>query len=235
MILHLTPRGHRAQGRLSKCFSCLSASFAAAFRADLPYFSMTLSAKTGDDVYPAQRAPRAIAKQNERTRRLRRRRNAEGKKLKWNEVGGDQIKYGLRYIPGNVLKSFFIPAFSDSTKRSGGEAYPRCLPSQRGLQIKRRTSADTHRHPVSVRRGRRFVRLSALQGTRRILCAEGIRVMAVTLTRVIISTPGRFPPAGERGAPREIALFFLRDLKGIVPPTKSPMKWAFRTSPFPSR
>ena len=133
----------------------------------------------------------------------------------------DQIKYGLRYIPGNVLKSFFIPAFSDETKALRRRGFIRgvCHPNEDYAQIKK-ANIRWIRIDIPFPFGEGGALSAAYLRFREraeSYVREGIRVMAVTpYPRDYIDAGVDFRLPENEARLGEIALFFLRDLKGIV-------------------
>ncbi len=133
----------------------------------------------------------------------------------------DQIKYGLRHIPGNLLKSFFIPAFSDETKALRRRGFIRgvCHPNENYAQL-RNASIRWVRFDIPFpydENGRLADGYLRFKERAETYAREGFRVMAVTpypRDYIAAGIDVRKPENDDKL--KGIALFLLDDLKDTV-------------------
>ncbi|HQH63728.1 MAG TPA: hypothetical protein PLE55_08780 [Clostridiales bacterium] len=133
----------------------------------------------------------------------------------------DQIKYGLRHIPLNAAKSFFVPSSSRETQALRGRGFIRgvCHPGEDYEQIKK-ANIRWVRIDIPFPYGEGNTLSGAylrFKERAESYARQGIRVMAVTpYPRDYIAAGIDFRRPEHEARLGEIALFFLRDLKGIV-------------------
>ena len=133
----------------------------------------------------------------------------------------DQIIYGLRYLPSNLIKSFFIPKENNATKalREKGFVCGVCHPNENYEQIKK-ANLDWIRIDIPYpfdKAGKQTEAYVSFKNRCRGYAENGISVMAVTpyATEYIESGADPRTPQGEVAA-RETARFLIDDLKGLV-------------------
>jgi len=133
----------------------------------------------------------------------------------------DQIKYGLRYIPLNAAKSLVVPSSNKETKALRARGFIRgvCHPNENYAQIKK-ANIRWIRIDIPFPFGEGGALSDAylrFKERAESYVLEGIRVMAVTpYPRDYIDAGVDFRLTENEARLGEIALFFLRDLKGIV-------------------
>lgn len=133
----------------------------------------------------------------------------------------DQIVYGLKYLPVNVLKSFFIPKSSDETRALRKRGFIRgvCHPNENFEQI-RQANIEWIRVDIpypfnadgSVSEG-----FTAFKAKVRRFADNGIKTMAVTPypKSYIENSADIRTPEGEQKV-REVSAFIAKELRGLV-------------------
>ena len=133
----------------------------------------------------------------------------------------NQIRYGLKYLPVNLLKSYFIPKSSEETKalRARGFVCGVCHPNER-FDLLRQTQIGWVRFDVPfplTPDGREQPGYTAFKERCKSYAERGFSVMAVTPFPDAFLRNGIDPrtPAGETRV-RETAAFLARDLRELV-------------------
>lgn len=133
----------------------------------------------------------------------------------------DQIKYGLKYLPSNVVKSFFIKKESEETRefrrRAGGFICGVCHPNENYSQI----------YDANIRWIRIDIpmpydgdgNISEAYTRFKERCAgyksRGIKVMAVTPYPSQFAEAG-IDPVAQEGRVRETAVFLINDMRELI-------------------
>ena len=133
----------------------------------------------------------------------------------------DQIRYGLKYLPSNLVKSFFIPRQSAQTKamRKRDFLCGVCHPTENFAQL-REANIRWTRFDVPFpfnNDGSQSESYAAFKAKCRRFAANGIKVMAVSPFANDFVDHGMDPrtPAGKKEVVR-VAEFLIRDLQGCV-------------------
>ncbi|MCR5041928.1 MAG: hypothetical protein K6C36_07535 [Clostridia bacterium] len=137
------------------------------------------------------------------------------------EFVATQIRYGLKYVPVNIIKSFFIPKSSDDTRalRSRGFIMGVCHPNE-DYELLRGAGIRWVRFDVPfpfTAQGEPSPGYAAFRERCRGYAERGFSVMAVTPFPDAFISAGIDPRTPEdESRIREVAEFLVRDLQGLV-------------------
>ncbi len=137
------------------------------------------------------------------------------------EFVATQIKYGLKYVPANIIKSYFIPKHSAETRalRSRGFLCGVCHPNE-DYKLLREAHIQWVRFDIPfpfAAQGGESPEYLAFKERCRGYAERGFSVMAVTPFPNAFCSNGIDPRTQEGEARvREVAAFLARDLQGLV-------------------